>query len=171
MWFNVLFHGLLLLPLLQVAVLAWGNSWPRRSSLFSLPLSCRNSPLCSLRTSPGHGRMVALPSRAPHTRTWCELSQDKCALLSFHSQTTTNANSVRKVAGLGRIMLGSTQDLSSLCKVRIWPNIQFSLIAVLYLESDSRSKLRMTIKFASTYLPNQPALLYLGLSSVAAAVH
>lgn len=177
MWFNVLFHGLFLLPLLQVAVPAWGNSWPRWSSLFSLPLSCRNSPLCSLRTSPGHGRMVALPSRAPHTRTWCELSQDKCALLSFHSQTTTNANSVREVAVLGRIMLGSTQGLSSLCrcpqlcKVRIWPNIQFSFIPVLYLESDSRSKLQMTIKFASTYLPNQPALLYLGLSSVAAAVH
>lgn len=61
-WFNVLFHRHFLLPLLQVAVLVWGNSWPGWNSFFSLPLSCRNSPSCSPRTSPGHGRMVTLPS-------------------------------------------------------------------------------------------------------------
>lgn len=103
---------------------AWGNNWPGWSYLFSLPLSCRNSPLLSLRTSPGHGRMVTLPSQTPRTRTWCEQSQDKCTSLSLHLETT-KANSCQKCC---RIIPGATQDLSSLhrcpqlCKVRIWPN-------------------------------------------------
>lgn len=144
---------------------AWGNSWPEWSFLFSLPLSCRNSPLCSLRASPDHGRTDTLPSRAPHTHTWCELSQDKCTLLSFHSQiTTTNANAAGNIAGPSRITLGSAQDCSSLCrcsqlcKARIWSSIQFSLILVLDLESASHSKLRKPIECVSTCTPDEPAL-------------
>lgn len=119
-WIIALFDKRFLLPLLQVAVPVWENSWPGWNSFFSLPVSCRNSLLCSLRTSPGHGRTVTLLSQTPHTHIRCELCQDECTPLSFHSQTTTHPNSVRN--SLGRIMPGSNSSLCRrphLCKVRI----------------------------------------------------
>ncbi|XP_058720444.1 cytochrome P450 2D20-like isoform X2 [Poecile atricapillus] len=106
----------------KVAVPVRENSWPGWSSFSSLPLSCRNSLSCSLRSSPGHGRTLTLHSRTLHTHTCCELSQDKCTPFSFHSQTTTHPNSARNIAGLGRIMPGSISSLCRgphLCKVRI----------------------------------------------------
>lgn len=111
-----------LFPLLQVAVPVRENSWPGWSSFSSLPLSCRNSHLCCLRTSPGHGRMATLHSQTPQSHICCELSHDKCTPLSFYSQTTTHPNSVRNIAGLGRIMPGSISNLRRrphLCKVNI----------------------------------------------------
>lgn len=78
-----LFERHFLFPLLQVAVPVQENSWPGWSSFSSLPLSCRNSLLCSPRTSPGHGRTVTLHSPTLHTHICCELSQDKCTPLSL----------------------------------------------------------------------------------------
>lgn len=109
-------------PSLQVDVPAWGNSWPGWSFSSSSPLSCRSSPLCSLKISPGHERTVTLLLQTVHTHTSCELFQDKCAQL--HSETT---NTVRNVAELCRSC--QVLDIPSLCrcpqlfKVRMWLSI------------------------------------------------
>lgn len=118
-WLCVLSHEH---SFLQVDVPAWGNSWPGWSFSSSSPLSCRSSPLCSLKISPGHERTVTLLLQTVHTHTSCELFQDKCAQL--HSETT---NTVRNVAELCRSC--QVLDIPSLCrcpqlfKVRMWLSI------------------------------------------------